>query len=87
MGFPRVSSGLAEAGSLNNFIAWIKQAINENSDKFRIGPAKLYTDGSIISRTSPIGWSGYWSRFPEDTCQMKAAEYDIRPVCGYRPFR
>ncbi len=69
MGFPWVSSGLVEAGSLDHFIDWIKQAINENSDKFRIGPAKLYTDGSIISRTSPIGWPGYWDGTPEGHMQ------------------
>ncbi|RTZ99279.1 MAG: hypothetical protein DSY90_01660 [Deltaproteobacteria bacterium] len=69
MGFPWVSGGRMEAGSLDNFIVWIKQAIKENSDKFRIGSAKLYTDGSIISRTSPIGWPGYWDGSPEGHMQ------------------
>ena len=43
----------------------IKRTSNEDIENFRIGPVKLYTDGSIISRTSPIGWPGYWDGSPE----------------------
>jgi predicted amidohydrolase YtcJ len=66
---PWASNGITEAGSLDNFIGWVKSAAGESFDKFRIGPVKLYTDGSIISRTSPIGWPGYWDGSPEGHMQ------------------
>jgi predicted amidohydrolase YtcJ len=69
MGFPWARDGIAEAGSLDNFIDQVKQAGGAAFDKFRIGPVKLYTDGSIISRTSPIGWPGYWDGSPEGHMQ------------------
>jgi hypothetical protein len=43
----------------------VKAAIKKETDAFRVGPVKLYTDGSIISRTSPVGWPGYWDGSPE----------------------
>jgi predicted amidohydrolase YtcJ len=66
---PWASNGIPEAGSLDNFIELVKKARREDFDKFRIGPVKLYTDGSIISRTSPIGWPGYWDGSPEGHMQ------------------
>lgn len=66
---PWASNGITEAGSLDNFIEQVKQAGAEAFDKFRIGPVKLYSDGSIISRTSPIGWPGYWDGSPEGHMQ------------------
>jgi len=66
---PWASSGIGEVGSLENFIDWVKSAGDESFDKFRIGAVKLYTDGSIISRTSPIGWPGYWDGSPEGHMQ------------------
>ena len=62
---PWAKTGVVEAGSLETFIGWVKDAAKKDTDAFRIGPVKLYTDGSIISRTSPIGWPGYWDGFPE----------------------
>ncbi len=62
---PWAKTGVAEAGSLENFIGWVKDAAKKETDAFRMGPVKLYTDGSIISRTSPIGWPGYWDGSPE----------------------
>ncbi|MGD8521251.1 MAG: amidohydrolase [Desulfobacterales bacterium] len=69
IGLPWASDGIVEAGSLDNFIDQLQQAKAEAIDKFRIGPVKLYTDGSIISRTSPIGWPGYWDGSPEGHMQ------------------
>jgi predicted amidohydrolase YtcJ len=66
---PWASNGIGEAGSLEKFVDWTKQANVETFDKFRIGAVKLYTDGSIISRTSPIGWPGYWDGTPEGHMQ------------------
>ena len=65
VGLPWWSMGIAEAGSLDKFIEMYKEAKTESSDKFRIGAVKLYIDGSIISRTTPIGWPGYWDGSPE----------------------
>jgi len=62
---PWAKTGATEAGSLDHFIELIKKTSNEDMETFRIGPVKLYTDGSIISRTSPIGWPGYWDGSPE----------------------
>ncbi len=62
---PWAKTGATEAGSLDHFIELIKKTSNEDMENFRIGPVKLYTDGSIISRTSPIGWPGYWDGSPE----------------------
>lgn len=66
---PWARDGIVEAGSLDNFIDQVKKAGGEAFDRFRIGPVKLYTDGSIISRTSPIGWPGYWDGSPEGHMQ------------------
>lgn len=71
---PWASNAIPEAGSLDNFIDQVKKAREEDFDKFRIGPIKLYTDGSIISRTSPIGWPGYWDGSPEGHMQGDPAE-------------
>lgn len=65
VGLPWAVSGVPEAGSLDLFIDMIKKAREEQTDKVRIGAVKLYTDGSIVSRTSPIGWPGYWDGTPE----------------------
>lgn len=64
-GLPWYKNGVAETGSIDAFADMVKNAAAEETDKFRIGAVKLYTDGSIISRTSPIGWPGYWDGTPE----------------------
>jgi predicted amidohydrolase YtcJ len=64
---PWWKTGLAEAGSLEKFIEWYREARAGSSDKFRIGAVKLYLDGSIISHTTPLGWPGYWDGSPEGT--------------------
>jgi len=65
VGLPWWRVGIAEAGSLEKFIEMYKEAKAGSTDKFRIGAVKLYIDGSIISRTTPIGWPGYWDGSPE----------------------
>jgi predicted amidohydrolase YtcJ len=65
VGLPWAASGVAQCGSLDAFIDWVKKSGEKSTDKFRIGAVKLYTDGSIVSRTSPIGWPGYWDGSPE----------------------
>ncbi len=62
---PWWSTGIAEAGSLEKFIEMYKEARAGSTDKCRIGAVKLYIDGSIISRTTPLGWPGYWDGSPE----------------------
>ncbi len=71
---PWARNGIVEAGSVDNFIGAVKKTDGEAFDKFRIGAVKLYTDGSIISRTSPIGWPGYWDGSPEGHMQGDPAE-------------
>lgn len=77
VGLPWWSMGIAEAGSLDKFINWYKNTKAESIDKFRLGAVKLYIDGSIISRTTPIGWPGYWDgstegRMAQDPEEIKA---------------
>jgi len=74
IGLPWAKQGIAEAGSLDGFIEWVKTAASQSTDKFRIGPVKLYADGSIISRTSPIGWPGYWDGTREVSMQTDPEE-------------
>ena len=69
IGMPWAKSGIAEAGSLTHFIGLLKGMKKEALDTLRIGPVKLYTDGSIISKTSPIGWPGYWDGSAEGVMQ------------------
>ena len=66
---PWVREGISETGSLENFIHEVQQARRQAFDRFRIGAAKLYTDASIISRTAPIGWPGYWDGSTEGHMQ------------------
>ncbi len=73
---PWVREGITETGSLDDFIRTVRQLRRQASDKFRVGAAKLYTDASIISRTAPIGWPGYWDGSPEGHMQTPAE--DIR---------
>jgi len=74
IGLPWWRIGIAEAGSLEKFIEMYKEAKAGSTDKFRIGAVKLYLDGSIISRTTPIGWPGYWDGSPEGHMAEKPEE-------------
>ena len=65
VGLPWAKSVVLEAGSLDAFIDLVKATAAEANDPLCIGPVKLYTDGSIISHTSPVGWPGYWDGSPE----------------------
>jgi len=65
VGLPWAKSVVLEAGSLDAFIDLVKATTAEANDPLCIGPVKLYTDGSIISHTSPVGWPGYWDGSPE----------------------
>lgn len=69
IGLPWALTGIPAEGSLEGFIDLIRKEYARPSDKFRIGAVKLYLDGSIISRTSPIGWPGYWDGTPEKQMQ------------------
>ena len=62
IGLPWWKTGIAETGSLEQFIELYREARAADSDKFRIGAVKLYLDGSIISHTTPIGWPGLLGR-------------------------
>ena len=74
IGLPWWRAGIAEAGSLEKFIEMYKEDKAGSTDKFRIGAVKLYIDGSIISRTTPLGWPGYWDGTPEGHMQEDPEE-------------
>ncbi len=42
------------------FIKQVKAAGQRERNRLRMGAVKLYTDGSLISRTAPASWPGYW---------------------------
>lgn len=60
VGLPWAATAIQQQESVKDFIDQVRQAMDQNCDRFRIGAVKLYTDGSLISRTAPIGWPGYW---------------------------
>jgi predicted amidohydrolase YtcJ len=74
VGLPWAKSGVLEAGSLDAFIEMVKEKAAEAKDPLCIGPVKLYTDGSIISHTSPVGWPGYWDGSPEGRMESDPEE-------------
>jgi predicted amidohydrolase YtcJ len=71
VGLPYGKTGIPEAGSVDDFIQLVKTQRASGIDNFRIGAVKLYLDGSIISRTSPTGWPGYWDGTAEPRMQEK----------------
>ena len=71
VGLPWWIMGIAEAGSLEKFIDMYNRIQTGSTDKFRIGAVKLFIDGSIISRTTPLGWPGYWDGSPEGHMAQK----------------
>ncbi|MBW1848170.1 MAG: amidohydrolase [Deltaproteobacteria bacterium] len=71
IGLPFVSMMFQMLGSMEAVLAQIEECRPEPIDKFRLGAAKLYSDGSIISRTSHIGWPGYWDGSPEGHWQCE----------------
>ncbi|MBW2103704.1 MAG: amidohydrolase [Deltaproteobacteria bacterium] len=75
VGLPWAGNALGSEEMLDAFVGQVKEAATRSTDKFRIGPAKLYTDGSIISRTSPMGWPGYWDGTAEPAMQTDPQEF------------
>ncbi len=71
IGLPFASMMYQMLGSMEAVLEQIKENRPEPMDKFRLGAAKLYSDGSIISRTSHIGWPGYWDGSPEGHWQCE----------------
>jgi predicted amidohydrolase YtcJ len=64
VGLPWAQAVIHANGSLEDFIKQVKKAASNQSDQFRIGAVKLYTDGSLISKTAPLSWPGYWNGTP-----------------------
>lgn len=63
---PFALTGVAQVGSLEAYIKLLKEIDVDYGDQFRIGPVKLYLDGSIPARGTPIGWPGvFWDGSPE----------------------
>jgi hypothetical protein len=71
VGLPFAPALYQRLGSMEEVLAEIAACAPPPSDKFRLGVVKLYADGSIISRTAPIGWPGYWDGSPEGSWQFE----------------
>ncbi len=65
VGLPWAMVPINQGLSAKDFIPEIEKAEALSTDKFRIGAVKLYTDGSLISRTAPVSWPGYWDGAPQ----------------------
>jgi predicted amidohydrolase YtcJ len=68
---PWAITNVPRMGGVEPFLEEIREISKSNTDKFRIGPVKLYGDGSIISRTSYVGWPGYWDGSPQGGWQCE----------------
>ena len=64
-------TNIPRAGSVEAFLEQVGEIVGKSNDKYRIGPIKLYADGSIISRTAFIGWPGYWDGSPQGGWQTE----------------
>lgn len=71
IGLPWASTLFQMLGSMEAVLDHINDCRPEAMDKFRMGGIKLYADGSIISRTAPVGWPGYWDGSPEGRWQCE----------------
>lgn len=65
VGLPWAPAVIQQNGSMEDFIEQVKKEKLKDSDRFRIGAVKLYTDGSLISKTAPLSWPGYWDGTPQ----------------------
>jgi len=68
---PWALSNVEQYGSMEAFLAQITELQKECGEKYRMGPIKLYADGSIISHTSYVGWPGYWDGTPQGGWQCE----------------
>jgi predicted amidohydrolase YtcJ len=68
---PWAITNVVLSGSIEAFLKQVKEISTETDDKYRIGAIKLYADGSIISRTSYVGWPGYWDGSPQGGWQCE----------------
>lgn len=69
--FPAANANTSFLGSIEAVIDKVNVLKQDNTDTHRIGPIKLYADGSIISRTAYIGWPGYWDGSPQGHWQCE----------------
>ena len=60
VGLPWAADAIKHGHSPEEFIAAMDAARGSQDDRLRLGAVKLYTDGSLISRTAPASWPGYW---------------------------
>ncbi len=67
VGLPWAQTLMKQGASVDEFICQMAAARQKETDRLRIGAAKLYTDGSLISKTAPAGWPGYWDGSADGT--------------------
>jgi len=65
VGLPWTPKAMSDGMDVQAFIEAVQKAGALETDNFRIGAAKLYTDGSLISKTAPAEWPGYWDGTPQ----------------------
>ncbi len=65
VGLPWAPKAMGDGLGAREFIREVEAARAAETDNFRIGAVKLYTDGSLISKTAPAEWPGYWDGTPQ----------------------
>lgn len=74
MVYPHMHRLADREGGVPEALNVLRKAMDSNSARVRVAGAKLYHDGSIISRTSPLDWPGYWDGTPNRHMQYPAEE-------------
>ena len=64
MGLPWAAHAMKQGTGPEAFIEAVRAASSHERNRLRMGAVKLYTDGSLISRTAPASWPGYWDGSP-----------------------
>lgn len=72
--YPHMHRLAEREGSVEAAVARLEYLMAVGSDRLRVGGAKLYHDGSIISHTCPVDWPGYWDGTPPPHMQYSPEE-------------
>lgn len=72
--FPYIHMAGAALGSREAAIERLTEIMRGGTETFKVGGAKLYHDGSIISHTSPLDWPGYMDGAESPQMQYSAEE-------------
>ncbi len=67
VGLPWAVTPMGEGADIQAFIRKVTEARAVDRGNLRLGAVKLYTDGSLISKTAPADWPGFWNGTPSGT--------------------